>query len=111
MDREVENTIKVSAKTGYGIESLKSKIEEMARSDIEKLDSSDSILIAERQYDTVWQCVQELKEALLVKSKGYSIDLISVNIRKAIENLDLLTGNIYVDDLLDRIFSNFCVGK
>ncbi|MCL4407182.1 MAG: tRNA uridine-5-carboxymethylaminomethyl(34) synthesis GTPase MnmE [Thermotogae bacterium] len=111
VDRNVRGTIKVSAKTGYGIENLKSEIEQMTKSTIEKLDSSQSVLIAQRQYSIVKNSIQELKEAIEAKSFGYPIDIIAVNIRNAITQFDLLTGRVYVDDLLDKIFSNFCVGK
>jgi|YelNatPaOPRAMG01_1025707.scaffolds.fasta_scaffold25192_3 tRNA modification GTPase len=111
VDRNVRGAIKVSAKTGYGIENLKSEIEQMTKSTIEKLDSSQSVLIAQRQYSIVKNSIQELREAVKAKSFGYPIDIIAVNIRNAITQFDLLTGRVYVDDLLDKIFSNFCVGK
>ncbi|MGC8683720.1 MAG: tRNA uridine-5-carboxymethylaminomethyl(34) synthesis GTPase MnmE [Athalassotoga sp.] len=111
VDRNVRGAIKVSAKTGYGIENLKSEIEQMTKSTIEKLNSSQSVLIAQRQYSIVKNSIQELKEAVEAKSFGYPIDVIAVNIRNAITQFDLLTGRVYVDDLLDKIFSNFCVGK
>ncbi len=83
----------------------------MTKSTIEKLDSSQSVLIAQRQYSIVKNSIQELKEAIEAQSFGYPIDIIAVNIRNAITQFDLLTGRVYVDDLLDKIFSNFCVGK
>ncbi len=111
VDKNVKGAIKVSAKTGYGIDTLKAEIERMTRNTIEKLNSSQSILIASRQYSIVKNSIQELKEAVEAKSFGYPIDVVAVNIRNAIAQLDLLTGRVYVDDLLDKIFSNFCVGK
>lgn len=111
VNKEVEGAIKVSAKTGYGIEDLKSEIERISRSYIEKLDSSQSVIVAQRQYSLVKECLEELKEASENKTKGYTYDVIAVNVRNAIEKIDLLTGRVYIDDLLDRIFSNFCVGK
>ncbi len=111
VDREREGYIKVSARTGYGIENLKSEIEKISREYIEKLDSSNSVLVAQRQYSLVKECLEEIKEASKNKEIGYTPDVIAINIRNAIEKIDLLTGRVYVDDLLDRIFSNFCVGK
>ncbi len=111
VDKNVKGAIKVSAKTGYGIDTLKAEIERMTRNTIEKLNSSQSILIAHRQYSIVKNSIQELKEAVEAKSFGYPIDVVAVNIRNTIAQLDLLTGRVYVDDLLDKIFSNFCVGK
>ncbi|WP_428013849.1 tRNA uridine-5-carboxymethylaminomethyl(34) synthesis GTPase MnmE [Athalassotoga sp.] len=111
VDREREGYIKVSARTGYGIENLKSEIEKISREYIEKLDFSNSVLVTQRQYSLVKECFEEIKEASKNKEIGYTPDVIAINIRNAIEKIDLLTGRVYVDDLLDRIFSNFCVGK
>ncbi|BBJ28958.1 tRNA uridine-5-carboxymethylaminomethyl(34) synthesis GTPase MnmE [Athalassotoga saccharophila] len=111
VDRNREGFIKVSARTGYGIEDLKSEIEKISRKYIEKLDSSSSVIVAQRQYSLVKECLEEIKEASRNKEMGYTPDIIAINIRNAIEKIDLLTGRVYVDDLLDRIFSNFCVGK
>ncbi len=111
VDRSREGFIKVSAMTGYGIENLKSEIEKISRTYIEKLNSSNSVIIAQRQYSLVRECLEEIKEASQNKKIGYTPDVIAINIRNAIEKIDLLTGRVYVEDLLDRIFSNFCVGK
>ncbi len=110
-DTPAEGTLKLSARTGYGLENLKKRIGELARTVAENIDSTEAVVVAERQYELIKDCLLELKEAVRSKVDGYPTDVISVNVRKAVEDLDLLTGRVYIEDLLDRIFSNFCVGK
>lgn len=110
-NKDVDGAIKLSAKTGYGIDKLRLEIERISKNYVEQLNSSNTILVAERQYSLVKKCFDELNEAINAVINGYTMDVIAINIRNAIEYLDLLTGRVYVDDLLDRIFTNFCVGK
>lgn len=55
--------------------------------------------------------LNEIEEAEKAQKNGYPIDIVEINIRKAIEFLDYITGEEYSNDILDAIFSNFCVGK
>ena len=43
--------------------------------------------------------------------KGFPMDLMAVDIKDALDSLSEVTGEISSEDLLDHIFSNFCVGK
>jgi tRNA modification GTPase len=38
-------------------------------------------------------------------------ELLAIEIREALEHLGEIVGAVYTDDLLDRIFSKFCIGK
>ena len=44
-------------------------------------------------------------------SLGLGDDLIVIELRDALEHLGQIVGAVYTDDLLDRIFSKFCIGK
>jgi tRNA modification GTPase len=44
-------------------------------------------------------------------SLGISSDLVAADIRRALYSLGLITGEITTDDLLDNIFTKFCIGK
>ena len=48
---------------------------------------------------------------ILEDINNVSSDLITINIRKALNHLGNITGEITTDDLLGNIFSNFCIGK
>jgi len=111
VQRKVKNALNVSAKTGHGIEELKDTIAKLALSVTQKMDSAEAVLIAERQYDLIKKCVRELEEAQVAFANGLPIDVVEINIRRAIEFLDVLVGKKYSDDILNVVFSKFCVGK
>ncbi len=109
--RRFDGVLNVSAKTGHGIEKLRDEIVKLATSVTESMNSVDAVVIAERQYDLLKRALNEIEEAEVAQKSRYPIDVVDINIRKAIEFLDSLTGRRYSDDILDIIFSNFCVGK
>jgi tRNA modification GTPase len=43
--------------------------------------------------------------------ENYPLDIISIDIRNALSELDKLLGRNFTEDLLENIFANFCVGK
>jgi tRNA modification GTPase len=109
--KKLKNALNVSAKTGHGIEDLRKAIAKLATSVTQKMDSAQAVLIAERQYDLVRKCVEELEEAQKAINEGLPIDMVEINVRRAIELLDTLVGKRYSQDILDVVFSKFCVGK
>ena len=52
-----------------------------------------------------------LKETLKLSKTENSLDLQAENIKLALNEIEYLTGKIYFNDLLDNIFSKFCIGK
>ena len=109
--KRMKNALNVSAKTGQGIENLKKAIAELSAKVTEKMNSAQVVLIAHRQYELVRKCVQELQEAQMALNEEMPIDVVEINVRRAIEYLDELVGRNYSQDILDVVFSNFCVGK
>ena len=55
--------------------------------------------------------VSGLKQAIEMPDPGNHHELIAVEIRAAIDQLGQMVGAVYTDDMLDRIFSRFCIGK
>ncbi|HEW92129.1 MAG TPA: tRNA uridine-5-carboxymethylaminomethyl(34) synthesis GTPase MnmE [Thermotogaceae bacterium] len=100
--------VEISALKGEGLEKLEdaiySKVEEMIDLDVQP------VVTNLRQKIALQKSSSALKEALN-NFNSYPIDVISIDIRKSIEYLDELLGFKYSDDLLENIFSNFCVGK
>ncbi len=109
--KSLENAVLVSAKTGEGIDVLREKIFDRAMEVVTKTESAEIVLVAERQYDLLRKCAQELEEAEEAVKSGMPVDVIDINVRKAIEFLDELVGRTYSEDVLDTVFSKFCVGK
>ncbi len=107
---DYDKIIYISAKENKGIEELKNKIvnmfniNEMETKDLTYLSSARSISL-----------IKQAKESLNDIKKGIEdnlpIDMIEIDIKNMIDLLGQITGKTYQDDLLDKLFSNFCLGK
>ncbi len=97
----------VSAKTGSGMDVLVEKLKTRAETLLEGAEQSVVSRVRHRQ------CLQGVVERLLAAGdKGEDdLDLFCEDIREAAVHLARLTGRIRVDDMLDVIFSEFCIGK
>ena len=102
------NIISISAKNNLGIDELKKELLKIC----EKYRYSDSniVLTNTRHLNELNQCLSEIN-LILENINNVSSDLITINIRKALNHLGNITGEITTDDLLGNIFSNFCIGK
>ena len=103
-----DNIISISAKNNLGIDELKKELLKIC----EKYRYSDSniVLTNTRHLNELNQCLSEIN-LILENINNVSSDLIAINIRKALNHLGNITGEITTDDLLGNIFSNFCIGK
>jgi len=104
-----EATVHTSATTGQGIEQLEDKIAEIAgASDA----GSESVVVSNARHEEALRSASEsLGHALATLNGGQPIDLLSGDLLAARNSLGLITGETATEDLLDRIFSEFCIGK
>ncbi len=100
------SAISVSAKTGYNIEKIKLIIQEF----VENNNNQDLFLTTERQSIHIEACYKFLKKSLKKTVLGEP-EIVSLDLKDALKEIDSLTGETTVDDVLDVVFSNFCVGK
>ena len=107
---KLDGCVCVSAKTGDGIENLKNSIK---RSLCVSENISDTVfLITQRQYDVTNNCINALNQTLrLLENSPVGFELLSVEIREALDAVDRILGKTTSEDILNNIFSNFCVGK
>ncbi len=99
-----------SSVTGEGIAELKSVIAGRAT----QLQLSDGACVpgtAARCADTVDRVIQSLQTALSMLEQHAGQEYVADQIRQALSALGEVTGEIYTDDILDRVFSRFCIGK
>ena len=99
----------LSAKTGLGIEELKTKLLEDVNAGI--LRNNETIVTNSRHYDALLKALEEIKKVQLGLQQGLSGDLLAIDIRQALYHFGEITGEITNDDLLGNIFANFCIGK
>ncbi|WP_185860456.1 tRNA uridine-5-carboxymethylaminomethyl(34) synthesis GTPase MnmE [Blattabacterium cuenoti] len=64
-----------------------------------------------RHYEALKRSLRELSFASHTFNKGFSVDLVSINIKEALRYLGEITGEITSEDVLKNIFSKFCIGK
>lgn len=68
-------------------------------------------MTAARCQESLFAARAALERTLEAAELGVSDDLVSVELREALEHLGHIVGTVYTDDVLDRIFSKFCIGK
>ena len=66
---------------------------------------------AVRCRDSLHRTILSLEQAKLATTELRGDELIAVEIRQALQELSAILGEVYTDDILDHIFSNFCIGK
>lgn len=99
--------IRISALTGQGIESLCSAMTDAVHSST--LENSD-IAVAARHADLLLKAVDEI-ECALPNLEAEEWELLAFHLREAVQSLRLITGEVVQYDVLDTIFSKFCIGK
>lgn len=106
---EDKYTIRLSAKTGEGIRTL---VAALARSvDATAAYRGEAIVTNQRHYHALCEALTALDAALDGLQHGLTSELLSEDIRAAINHLGEITGEITSDDILQNIFSKFCIGK
>jgi tRNA modification GTPase len=68
-------------------------------------------MTAARCRDSLEHAAAALSRAEAAAGRQASEELLAVDLREALEHLGIIVGAVYTDDLLDRIFSKFCIGK
>ncbi len=100
----------VSAWNGSGLDLLKQRVANALRSE---LAGEADILgsTAARCRDSLEGAIAALSRAAELALQGGCDEFLATDVREALEEIGRITGAVYTDDLLDRIFSKFCIGK
>ena len=101
--------ISISAKTGQGLDTLKSALADSRR---DLLADSDTTLITNARH---YEALSNARDALVRVRKGLDdalpTDLLAQDIREALYHIGSIVGEISTDEVLGNIFRNFCIGK
>jgi len=105
------NIVKISAKDNIGIEDMQEKIYSyIMEEDVEN--SSEKLIITNIRHKTALEKTKDaIKNIFETIDMGLPMDLISVDLKEALDSLSEITGEISSEDILDHVFGNFCVGK
>jgi tRNA modification GTPase len=100
----------ISTKTGLGVERLKSALR--ARILPGGFEAAESVTVTNvRHRDALRRAAESLGHALESVQHGMAGELVSIDVRAAADALGEITGTITTDEILGRIFSEFCIGK
>jgi tRNA modification GTPase len=107
---EVQAAAVTSAQCGDGLDALMQRIEDAAG---ERVEASGAAVAAtaSRCRNSLTAAARCLAEARNLAAHGCGEELVAAEVRDALYNLGLVVGAVYTDDILDRIFSRFCIGK
>lgn len=105
-----ENILKISAKNGEGIEKLYELISNMFGK--KEISMNDGIIITNiRHKNQIDKAITSVDEALLSSEQGLPIDIVSIPIKQILYDLSVITGEDVSEDIINEIFSKFCLGK
>lgn len=91
-----------------------SELETLIRDKIFKgsyVQSNDAVIDSERQYDLLKKTLEELTLFRNGMASGTPLDLVAQDIKEALDCLGEITGEVTTADILENMFSQFCVGK
>ena len=99
----------ISAKNKEGIEAIKNAL---FSSTVGETPTTENVVITNaRHYAALQQVQQSLKDIKLGLDTGTPSDLVALDIRRCLHYISEITGDISNEDVLDFIFSKFCIGK
>ncbi len=102
--------LNISVKENQGIEELKKLI--ISKFKLDKIANSDYTYLSNaRQITLIKECVKIANQIEKSNNQGIDVDLIEIDLKRLWDKLGEITGETYKDELLDEIFSKFCLGK
>ena len=105
-----DEVISISAKNNIGIEKIKEKIKELFNvSDI--LNTNSTYFTNARQISLLKLAIEALYSVESAIKEGLEVDMIEIDLKLAWEKLGDIIGANYTEELVDNLFSRFCLGK
>jgi tRNA modification GTPase len=103
--------VMVSARNGSGLDALARQVRELITGGKAVSAGDQPLITRARHYNALLQGREHLEEAIAAWERGLPADLIAIDLWAAISSLGEITGAAAREDLVDRIFSEFCIGK
>ena len=104
------NIIKISALNKTGIDLLYQKIADMFN--LNEINLENEILITNiRHKNIISKAIENVRKAIESLNINMPIDIITIYIKDILEDLGEITGEVVTEDIINEIFSKFCLGK
>ncbi len=102
-------TLKISAKTGFGLNGLKEAIVQPFTS--KEIENTGFLITDSRHFDLLLRAKSEIEFSILLIDDKTSEEIILIGLHNALRYLGEVTGETTTEEMLTRIFSTFCIGK
>lgn len=106
---EILSPLYISAKQQTGIEELKDEL--LNQVNLSNINTDDVMVTNIRHVEALQHTQTSLEKVLFGIDNPVTSDFLAMDIRQALHHLGEITGSVTTDDLLDNIFSKFCIGK
>ena len=104
------NILKISALNKTGIEEIYEKISELFN--LNEINLDNEILITNiRHKNIISKAIENARKAIEALEMNMPIDIITIYIKDILEDLGEITGEVVTEDIINEIFSKFCLGK
>ena len=107
--KDFENIIRISAKEEIGLDELKQNIKDLFFSG--SIETESLIISNSRHKQALIRALENAEEALVRVQRNEYLDLVSIYVMSSLKALNEITGNELEEDLVNKIFGDFCVGK
>jgi tRNA modification GTPase len=102
---------RVSVRTGEGVAKLVEALTAETAKRLAQQDSAAPLITRARHRAALAECVTALERAHGLTVRGAEPELLAEDLRLAMRALGRITGRVAVDDILDVVFREFCIGK
>lgn len=109
-EERIQFDLKISAPEEQNIDELKKLMKQRALEN-KDYDTSSLLVTSSRHRDALQKARDNVKRAIEALDQGMTGDFLSIDLRSALKELGTITGEITNEDVLDSIFSRFCIGK
>ncbi len=104
------NIIKISIKNKIGLETIYDKITELFNLNEINFDN-DIVITNERHKNLISKAIENLNRAKKVLEENMPVDIVEISLRDVLSNIGTITGEEAGEDIINEIFSRFCLGK
>ncbi len=110
-NQKFSNGFTISAKRGEGFRELSQEMLKRLRKGAAAWDDQQLVIESARQHDELVRTRDALERVIELAQGGLPLDIIASEMNEALNGLGSLTGEVTSSDILESVFSNFCVGK
>jgi tRNA modification GTPase len=110
-NQKYSNGFTISAKRGVGFRELSQEMLFRLRKGATALDDQQLVIESSRQHGELMRTRDALERVIELAQGGLPLDIIASELNEALNGLGSITGEVTSSDILESVFSNFCVGK